>query len=106
MTEITPAESQETEATSEFVSAELDGQTIRVKTIVNWRPSYLRALRQGDYDTWAEGAVHPDDVQAFLDADATFAQINEFTSKAMESAGEAPGKSGARSRSSKPTRRR
>ncbi|MDH6625728.1 hypothetical protein M2271_003539 [Streptomyces sp. LBL] len=105
-TTTTPAEAQEIEANGEFVTAKLGEATLRVKTIEHWRPSYLRALRQGDYDAWAEGALHPDDVTAFIDADATFAEINDFTSSAMESAGETPGKSGARTRSSRTTRKR
>ncbi|MEU1254784.1 hypothetical protein ABZ445_16040 [Streptomyces chartreusis] len=106
MTEQTPAEAQEIEATEEYVTAELAGETLRVKTVDHWRPSYLRALRQGDYDSWAEGALHPEDVTTFIEADATFKEINEFTAKAMESAGEAPGKPSARSRSSRSTRKR
>ncbi|MER7922179.1 hypothetical protein ABTY96_03410 [Streptomyces sp. NPDC096057] len=102
----TPAEAQETEATSEFVTAKLGDKTLRVKTVEHWRPSYLRALRQGDYDTWAEGALHPEDVDAFVDADATFKEINEFTSQAMSAAGEAPGKSGGPSTRSTRTRKR
>ncbi|GGX26947.1 hypothetical protein [Streptomyces chryseus] len=102
----TPAESQETEALEGYVTATLAGVDLRVKTINEWRPSYLRALRQGDYDTWAAGVMHEDDVTTFVELDATFSEINDFTASAMESAGEAPGKSGARSRSSKPTRKK
>jgi hypothetical protein len=105
-TETTPAEAQETEATQEYVTASLAGESIRVKTVEYWRPSFLRALRQGDYDTWAEGAIHPDDVASFIDADATFKEINEFTSEAMSAAGEAPGKSGGPSPRSTRTRKR
>jgi len=103
---ITPAEAQETEATEEYVTAKLGEQSLRVKTVEHWRPSYLRALRLGDYDTWAEGALHPEDVAAFIDADATFREINEFTAAAMESAGEPVGKRSAQPRSSRSTRKR
>jgi hypothetical protein len=103
---VTPAEAQEIEATEEYVTASLAGQPIRVKTVDNWRPSYLRALRQGDYDTWAAGALHPEDVDAFIEADATFAEINTFTAEAMESAGEPVGKPSARSARSRSTRKR
>lgn len=105
-TEITPAEAQETEATEEYVTASLDGKPLRVKTVEYWRPSYLRALRLGDYDTWAEGAMHPDDVDTFIEINATFKAINEFTSEAMSAAGEAPGKSGGPSPRSTRTRKR
>lgn len=104
--EITPAEAQELEAAGEYGTASLTGVELRVKPVTKWRPSYLRALRQGDYDTWAAGVLHEDDIPTFVDLDATFEEINEFTSAAMESVGEAPGKSPARSRSSRSTRKR
>ncbi|MGI5404125.1 hypothetical protein ACQEVG_32685 [Streptomyces sp. CA-135486] len=106
MTEITPAEAQENEAADGYGVANLNGKPLRVKAVGQWRPSYLRALRQGDYDQWAAGVLHEDDVQKFIDADATFDEINEFTAAAMESTGEAPGKSGGPSRSSRSTRKR
>ncbi|WP_405620234.1 hypothetical protein [Streptomyces sp. NBC_00076] len=107
MTETTtPAESQEIEATEEFRTATLDGVDLRVKTINQWRPSYLRALRQSDFDTWAAGVLHEDDVATFIDLDPTFDEINTFVGRATEAAGEAPGKSSGRAKSSRTTRRR
>lgn len=106
MTELTPAQAQENEATGEFTTAALCGTDLRVKAIDHWRPSYLRALREGDYETWAAGVFHEDDVQTFIDINATFAEINEFTAAAMEATGENPGKSGGRSARSKTTRKR
>ncbi|WDM16738.1 hypothetical protein J3S85_37885 [Streptomyces lavenduligriseus] len=102
----TPAEAQEIEATEEYATAELAGATLRVKTIGKWRPSYMRALRLSDFDTWAEGVLHPDDVQTFIDADATFDEINEFVGAAAQAAGEPVGKSTGRAKSSRTTRRR
>ncbi|MEV5319164.1 hypothetical protein AB0K92_16165 [Streptomyces sp. NPDC052687] len=102
----TPAKAQEIEATEGYVTANLGDKPLRVKTIGQWRPSYLRALRLGDYDTWAEGALHPDDVDAFIEADATFDEINTFTAEATESAGEPVGKRSAQPRSSRSTRKR
>ncbi|MCQ6554792.1 hypothetical protein NPS70_16525 [Streptomyces sp. C10-9-1] len=99
----TPAER---EATETYGTADLAGETLRVKPVGQWRPSYLRALRQGDYDTWATGVLHEEDVIKFVEADATFDEINEFTAAAMETTGETPGKSGARSTSSRSTRKR
>ncbi|MFI7096430.1 hypothetical protein [Streptomyces lydicus] len=106
MTETTPAEAQENEATGTFGTATLCGTDLRVKPIDQWRPSYLRALREGDYDTWAAGVLHEDDAPKFVELDATFAEINEFTAAAMEATGENPGKSGGRSARSKTTRKR
>lgn len=106
MTDITPADAQEIEATEEFGTATLCGTELRVKPVTEWRPSYLRALRQADYDTWAAGVLHEDDVQTFVDLDATIAEITQFTSDAMESVGETPGKSSGRAKSSRTTRKR
>lgn len=106
MSATTPAQAQENEATEAYGTAELCGVELRVKPVTSWRPSYLRALREADYDTWAAGVLHADDVETFIELDGTFDEISAFTASAMESAGETPGKSGAPSRSSKVTRRR
>ncbi|MFB7115740.1 hypothetical protein [Streptomyces sp. NPDC056291] len=108
MSEITttPAEAQETEALEGYTTATLDGVTLRVKSANQWRPSYIRALRQSDFDTWAAGVLHEDDVQTFIDLDATFDEINTFVSDAMEGAGEPAGKSSGRAKSSRTTRKR
>ncbi|MET9959331.1 hypothetical protein ABZ128_09615 [Streptomyces sp. NPDC006326] len=106
MSATTPAQAQENEANGEYGTASLCGSELRIKPITAWRPSYLRALREADYDTWAAGVLHEDDVETFIELDATFEEINAFTTEAMESVGETPGKSGARSTSSKSTRRR
>jgi hypothetical protein len=102
----TPAEAQETEATEEYATADLAGQPLRVKTIGKWRPSYMRALRLSDFDAWAEGVLHPDDVQTFIEADATFDEINAFVGDAAQAAGEPVGKSTGPAKSSRTTRKR
>lgn len=106
MSEITPAEAQENEATDEYAVAELAGVELRVKNSGRWRPSYMRALRQSDFDTWAAGVLHPDDVQTFIDVDATFEEIGEFVAVAAQAAGEPVGKSTGRAKSSRTTRKR
>ncbi|MFG2292057.1 hypothetical protein [Streptomyces sp. NPDC048603] len=106
MSATTPAQAQENEASEAYGTAELCGVELRIKPITAWRPSYLRALREADYDTWAAGVLHADDVETFVELDATFEEINTFTTAAMESVGEAPGKSGRPSPSSTRTRKR
>lgn len=102
----TASQSQENEATENYGTAQLAGVDLRVKPVGKWRPSYLRALREGDYDTWAAGVLHEEDVTSFVEADATFDEINDFVTAAMETTGETPGKSGGRSTSSRSTRKR
>ncbi|MEU7243420.1 hypothetical protein [Streptomyces sparsogenes] len=106
MTELTPADAQEIEANDGYVSADLCGVTLYVKPAGQWRPSYLRALREGDYEGWAVGVMSAEDAAKFVELDATFDEINEFTQSAMNSSGETPGKSGGRSKSSRTTRKR
>lgn len=102
----TPAEAQEIEAAGEYATAELCGVELRVKNSGKWRPSYLRALRQSDFDTWAAGVLHPDDVEKFIDLDATFEEIGAFVSEASQAAGEPVGKPSGRATSSTRTRKR
>lgn len=102
----TPVEAQENEATDGYATAELCGVELRVKGVNHWRPSYMRALRQSDFDAWAAGVLHEDDVQTFIDLDATFEEINVFVGAAAEAVGEPAGKSNGRTRSSRTTRKR
>ncbi|MGV9546858.1 hypothetical protein [Streptomyces ardesiacus] len=102
----TPAEAQEIEATEGYATAELCGVDLRVKDAMRWRPSHMRALRQSDFDTWAAGVLHEDDVQTFIEIDPTFEEIFDFVGRAGEAVGEPVGKSSARARSSRTTRKR
>ncbi|OSC76526.1 hypothetical protein B5180_01870 [Streptomyces sp. BF-3] len=106
MTDTNITEAQENEATGAYGTATVCGVELRVKPANQWRPSYIRALREGDYDTWAAGVLHADDVQTFIDLDPTFDEINEFTAAAMETTGDTAGKSSGRARSSRSTRKR
>lgn len=106
-TTTTPAEAQEIEATDEeYATGTLCGVQLRVKSATKWRPSYMRALRQSDFDTWSAGVLHEDDVETFVSLDATFEQIFEFVNSIGQAAGESLGKSTGRARSSTRTRKR
>jgi hypothetical protein len=106
MTDTTAAQAQETEATEDYVPLDLNGTTYRVRPGSKWRPSYIRALRGGDFDTWAEGVLHPDDVDTWTEADYLFEDIGEFANRAMTASGEAPGKSSGPRTSSRNTRKK
>lgn len=106
-TDTNAAAAQEAEATSPaYLVVPLNGTDLRVKPVNDWRPSYIRALRQGDFDGWAEGVLHADDAAKFVEIDATFGEISDFSTAIMTAAGETPGKSSASSRSSRSTRRK
>jgi hypothetical protein len=107
MTDNTAAQAQETEATTgDYTPIELGDRDYRVKAVSKWRPSYVRALRNGDFDAWVSGVFHPDDVDAWIDADPTFEEIGDFANRAMTASGETPGKSSGRPTSSRTTRRK
>jgi hypothetical protein len=47
----------------EPVAVPLAGQTVHVLPVRKWRSSALRALREGDFITWAERCLVESDVE-------------------------------------------
>lgn len=111
-TDASAAEAQELEAADDgYVTVPLagyDGVTKDVRTLpaTLWRASAMRALRSGDVDGFMELVLHEDDFEIYEDLDPTQEGIGHFAEKAAQAAGEALGKSGGPSRSSRNTRRR
>lgn len=56
----------------------LGGAEIRVLPISQWQKSALSAIGRGNFDLWAEGAVHPDDVSRFVHAEVTIGEVMAF----------------------------
>ncbi|MFF0166843.1 hypothetical protein [Streptomyces prasinus] len=105
-TEVSAADAQEIEAEGHYVTAELCGEEVRVVPPAAWRVSWQRMLTQGLIFEFAEKILHPDDYEFFEELDPTAVEFQEFVADAGERAGETLGKSAARSRSGRPTRRR
>ncbi|GGX63192.1 hypothetical protein [Streptomyces hiroshimensis] len=98
---------QETDAADTgYVPVELAGYPVRALVSQRWRASHLRALNAGDLDRFAEGVLHPDDVDAWYAADPTQDEIGDWVRAVAEASGEALGKSSGRPASSKITRKR
>lgn len=97
---------QETDAATDYVTVELAGYPVRTLPSQRWRASTLRALNSGDLDRFAEGVLHPDDVDAWYDGDPTQDEIGAWVAQVAEAGGESLGKSSGRSGSSKGTRKR
>ncbi|WP_367129921.1 MULTISPECIES: hypothetical protein [Streptomyces] len=97
---------QETDATGDYVPAELAGRPVRALPSQRWRASHLRALNAGNLDAFAEGVLHPDDLDAWYEGDPTQDEIGEWVAQVAEAGGESLGKSSGRPRSSKTTRKR
>ncbi|MER5843685.1 hypothetical protein ABT099_26020 [Streptomyces prasinus] len=104
--EVTAADAQEIEAEGHYVTADLCGEEVRVVPPAVWRVSWQRMLTQGLIYEFAEKILHPDDYEFFEELDPTAVEFQEFVADAGERAGESLGKSAARSRSGRPTRRR
>ncbi|WP_055693367.1 hypothetical protein [Streptomyces prasinopilosus] len=104
--EVSAADAQEIEAEGHYVTAELCGEEVRVVPPAAWRVSWQRMLTQGLIYEFAEKILHPDDYEFFEELDPTATEFQEFVTEAGERAGETLGKSAARSRSGRPTRRR
>lgn len=104
--EVTAAGAQEIEAEGHYVTADLCGEEVRIVPPSAWRISWQRMLTQGLIDGFAEKVLHPDDFDFFIELDPTAQEFQDFVTDAGEQSGEPLGKSGARSRSGRPTRRR
>lgn len=96
-----PADRLVADATGDSEPVVMLGDTpIRVLPRRDWKKWALAAMVvRGDLDQWARGAVHPDDVQAFIDADVTIGQTEDFMEEWGRATGEDLGESGASRRS-------
>ena len=102
---VTAAEAQEVEADG-YVTATLCGEEVQVIPPSMWRMSWQSLLVGGQFYTFAQKVLHPDDYDYFVEVDPTNEEFEEFVAEAGDRSGEPMGKSRARSRSGRPTRRR
>jgi hypothetical protein len=105
-TEVTPAETQEIEATGHYVTAPLCGKDMEVVPPGAWRQSWQRKLKAGDMDAFLEEVLSPASYDLYLDLDPTNDEIGEFLNDAGEASGEPVGKSSGPKGSTKGTRKR
>ncbi|MEU4051221.1 hypothetical protein AB0F09_18740 [Streptomyces olivaceus] len=103
--EVSAAEAQEIEADG-YVTATLCGEEVQIVPPSMWRASWQRALARGQIDVFAEKILHPEDFDFYIEVDPTLGEWEEFLDEASTKSGEPLGKSGGRSRSGRPTRRR
>jgi hypothetical protein len=71
-----------------------------------WRTKANRALKDGDFDLWAELVLSEDDFQAWLDAEPVNDDVETFFEAWGAATGENSGKSRPSGRSSRSTARR
>ena len=104
--EVSPAVAQEIEAEGHYVTAMLAGEAIRIVPPGAWRQSWQAALANGQFGTFAEHVVHPDDLDLYFEIDPTNDEFEEFVTDAAQRGGESLGKSRGPATSSRRTRRR
>lgn len=104
--DVTEAEAQEIEAEGNYVTAALCGEDVQIVPPSAWRVSWQRLLTQGMLYEFAEKVLAPEDYDFFVEIDPTAEEFQDFVQEASEKSGESLGKSGPRSRSGRPTRRR
>jgi hypothetical protein len=104
--EATPAEAQEIEAEGHYVTATLCGEDVQIVPPSAWRISWQNLLANGQFYTFAEKVLHPDDYDFFVEVDPTNEEFEAFVAEAGDRSGESLGKSRARSRSGGRTPRR
>lgn len=97
---------QEREALAGYATGILDDRKIEVPPVNLWKSSGMRALNQGDFETWAERVLSDKDYDAWCEVDPNLDQINEFFESIGDQLGTDRGNSRASRRSSNRTRRR
>lgn len=100
---VTPAER---EVTGELVQGELAGRPIYIPPVKKWRASALHALREGDFETWAEVTFSEDDYDLWVEIDPTMEEIEAFFKTVNPGLGTNSGNSRASRRSARNTRKR
>jgi hypothetical protein len=71
-----------------------------------WRTAANKALREGDFDTWAQLVLSKDDFKEWLKAESTTDDAAAFFDAWGEAVGEDPKGSAASRRSSRSTRKK
>lgn len=100
---IDDARSAETAAGVEPVAVPLADGTIHVQPVNRWRSSGLSALRNGDFERWAETCLTVDSLDTWRDIDPTVDDIEAMFEAWSELTGQTTGKSSASPRSSNAT---
>jgi hypothetical protein len=81
-------------------------EVVHVLPVNKWKSSSLRAVREGNFDVWAEKALEGDGYAAWQRLDPDMDEVAAFLTAWTDGSGQDTGKSSASSRSSKTTARR
>lgn len=96
----------EADAGGQNLLVPLAGKKVEVIPIGQWRSSAMRAIREGDWDLFAEMCLTPKGLKVWDDVDPTNDQIGAFFEDWAKASGQSLGESRASRRSSRSTARR
>ena len=69
----------------------LDGQDVRIKHPMDWPSSAMRAMREGNFEVWAEKCLEDGDYAIWQSVDPTYRQIAQFMAAYRDVGGREPG---------------
>lgn len=80
----------------EAFDAEIAGHLVRVKGALDWPASNVRAVKEGDFTTWAEKCLirdgETDYYKVWESIDPTLSQVEQFFNDIKARTGQHPGK--------------
>jgi hypothetical protein len=76
---------------TEFLTVPLAGKDIRVKDPMDWPSSAMRAMREGNFEVWAEKCLEDGDYTIWQSVDPTYRQIAQFMAAYRDAGGREPG---------------
>ena len=76
---------------ADTVAVPLADREIRILPVRKWKSSALRALRQGDFETWAERSLVAADVAVWQAVDPDMDQVEAMFSAWTAKTGQTPG---------------
>lgn len=95
----------EAEAEDELVTVPIAGTPVEVLPVKDWRTRAIRAMRDGDFDTWAESSLGDGCYVIWQRVDPTLSEVEAFFEAWGEASGQSVGGSRASRRSVKSTAR-
>lgn len=69
------------------ITVEWEGADVTIKPYKEWRASVTRAMRQGDFQTWAEGALDEASLDHWDDVDPVLEQVDALFQSWVDAAG-------------------
>jgi hypothetical protein len=74
-----------------YLSVPLVGQDVRVKDPMDWPSSAMAAMREGNFEVWAEKCLASGDYEIWQSVDPTYRQIAQFMAAYRDVGGREPG---------------